>query len=100
MITLGTRMLSYRARHRLSQRQLAELLGEKNINTIYRIENGVHRPHKANEIRLSEKMAKLEAEEKEEPLVHFEVCTTEELLENGKYHEGSNGKCHGGSNND
>ena len=62
---LGVRMLTYRARHRISQRKLAELLGEKHINTIYRIENGVHKPHKINEMRLSEKMDKLEAEERE-----------------------------------
>lgn len=59
---LGVRMLTYRARHRLSQRKLADLIGE-NLMTIYRIENGKHKPHKVNEIRLTEKMDKLEAEE-------------------------------------
>ena len=60
---LGVRMLTYRARHRLSQTKLAELMDEE-LMTIYRIENGKHKPHKINEIRLSEKMDKLEAEER------------------------------------
>lgn len=64
-MTLGERMLQYRARQKISQRQLAELLGEKHINTIHRIECGKHKPHKANEIRLTERMDKLEAEERE-----------------------------------
>lgn len=64
-MTLGERMLQYRARHKISQRKLAELLGEKHINTIHRIECGKHKPHKINEIRLTEKMDKLEEEERE-----------------------------------
>jgi transcriptional regulator with XRE-family HTH domain len=61
--SLGVRMITYRAKHRLSMREFAELMDEQ-LNTIYRIENGVHKPHKANEIRLTEKMDKLEAEER------------------------------------
>lgn len=61
--SLGVRMITYRAKHRLSMREFAELIDEQ-LNTIYRIENGVHKPHKANEIRLIEKMDKLEAAEK------------------------------------
>lgn len=64
-MTLGERMLQYRAKHKISQRQLAELLGEKHINTIHRIECNKHKPHKINEIRLTEKMDKLEEEERE-----------------------------------
>lgn len=60
--SLGVRMITYRARHRLSQRAFAELIGE-NLMTIYRTENGICKPHKATEIRLTEKMDKLEAEE-------------------------------------
>lgn len=60
--SLGVRMLIYRARHRLSQRKLADLIGE-NLMTIYRTENGICKPHKATEIRLAKKMDKLEAEE-------------------------------------
>lgn len=59
---LGVRMLTYRARHRLSQRAFADLIGET-LATVFRIENGIHKPHKINEIRLTEKMDKLEAEE-------------------------------------
>ena len=62
---LGIRMLTYRARHRLSQRAFANLIGE-NLATVFRIENGIHKPHKINEIRLTEKMDKLEAEERGE----------------------------------
>ncbi len=62
---LALRMLSYRARNRLSQRALANLMDE-HLMTIYRVESGVHKPHKINEMRLSEKLAKLEeAEERE-----------------------------------
>ena len=64
-MTLGERMLQYRAKHKISQRQLTELLGEKHINTIHRIECNKHKPHKINEIRLTEKMDKLEEEERE-----------------------------------
>ena len=60
--SLGVRMLTYRARHRLSQRAFAELIGE-NLITVFRIESGTHKPHKINEIRLSQKMDELEAEE-------------------------------------
>jgi transcriptional regulator with XRE-family HTH domain len=63
--SLGVRMLTYRARHRLSVRAFAELM-EEDFMTIYRIENGKHKPHKVNEIRLTEKMDKLEAEERGE----------------------------------
>lgn len=60
---LALRMLSYRSRNRLSQGKLAERMDE-DLMTIYRIENGKHKPHKINEIRLTEKMDKLEAEER------------------------------------
>ena len=62
--SLGARMIAYRARHRLSVRAFAEIIGE-HMNSIYRIENGIHKPHKINEIRLAEKMDKLEAKERE-----------------------------------
>lgn len=61
--SLGVRMITYRARHRLSQRAFAELIGE-NLATVYRIENSIHKPHRINEIRLSQKMDELEAEER------------------------------------
>ena len=59
---IDVRMLTYRARHRLSQTALAQLIDE-NVMTISRTENGITKPHKATEIRLTEKMDKLEAEE-------------------------------------
>lgn len=62
--SLGVRMISYRARNRLSVRAFAQLIDEHH-NTIYRIENNICKPHKINEIRLMEKMDKLEAEERE-----------------------------------
>lgn len=62
--SLGVRMISYRARNRLSQRKLAELMNE-DLMVIYRVESGKHKPHKVNEIRLTEKMDKLEAGERE-----------------------------------
>jgi transcriptional regulator with XRE-family HTH domain len=62
-MTLGERMLSYRARHRISQTKLAELIGETQ-NVIHIIETGKHRPHKANEMRLSAKIQELEEKER------------------------------------
>ena len=62
--SLGVRMISYRARNRLSVRAFSELIGEHH-NTIYRIEKNICKPHQINEIRLTEKMDKLEEEERE-----------------------------------
>ena len=62
---LGVRMISYRARHRMSMRVFCDLINE-NLMTVYRIEKGIHKPHRINEIRLTEKMDKLEAEERKE----------------------------------
>ena len=62
--SLGVRMISYRARNRLSVRAFAQLIDEHH-NTIYRIEKNICKPHKINEIRLTEKMDKLEEEERE-----------------------------------
>lgn len=59
---IGVRMLTYRARRKLSQTALAQLIDES-VMTIYRTENGITKPHKATEIRLTEKMDELEAEE-------------------------------------
>ena len=61
-MTLGERMLQYRATKRISRFELANRLGE-HINTIYRVENGIHKPHKVNELRLTQKMDKLEEKE-------------------------------------
>ena len=61
-MTIGERMLEYRAKHDLTQKQLAELLGE-NSNTVFKFENGKTKPHKVNELRLHIKMKELEEKE-------------------------------------
>ena len=52
-------MLNYRATHNLSRRELAELMGEKK-HIIDWCETGIHKPHLAKQIRLENKMKKLE----------------------------------------
>jgi DNA-binding XRE family transcriptional regulator len=59
---IGERMLRYRARHKLTQVQLAKIIGE-NSNTIFRCENKKNKLHKVNEIRLDLKMKELEEKE-------------------------------------
>ena len=56
---VGKRMLNYRATHNLSRRELAELMGEKK-HVIDWCETGIHKPHLAKQIRLENKMKKLE----------------------------------------
>lgn len=62
-MTLGERMLKYRAHHGITQAKLAELLGEK-PHVVYHCESALHKTHKAREIRLQEKMDELEGREK------------------------------------
>ena len=61
-MTLGERMLEYRAKHGLTQKQLADLI-EENSNTIFKCENNKHKLHKVNELRLHLKMKELEEKE-------------------------------------
>lgn len=61
-MTLGERMLRYRARHNISQRELAEFLGTYH-NNISRIESGKYKPHRANELKFNLKMNELEEQE-------------------------------------
>lgn len=61
-MTLGERMLEYRAKHGLTQKQLADLIKE-NSNTIFKCENNKHKLHKVNELRLHLKMKELEEKE-------------------------------------
>lgn len=61
-MTLGERMLRYRAIHKINQATLAERLGTY-PNNISRIESGKYSPHKANELRLSIKLKELEEQE-------------------------------------
>ena len=63
-MNLGERMLQYRVRQRISRVELGRRLGE-HMNTIYRIENGIHKPHMVNQLRLEQKMEKLEEKENE-----------------------------------
>lgn len=59
---LGERLLRFRARNNLSQRQLAKLLDE-NLGSIFRIEKGIVKPHKAHEISIIMKLDELEEKE-------------------------------------
>ena len=61
---LGERMLIYRANHDLTQTELANLLGTYS-DMIYRIENGKYNTRKTTEIRLSQKLTKLEEADNE-----------------------------------
>lgn len=61
-MTLGERMLNYRARHNLTQIEMAELMGE-NSNTIYKCESGKVKLHKVNEVRVNIKLKELEDKE-------------------------------------
>lgn len=58
-MTLGERMLHYRALHGINQTELARLLGTY-LGNISRIERGTCRPHKVNELKLSERLRELE----------------------------------------
>lgn len=58
-MTLGERMLNYRAMHKLTQAELADIL-EINPMAVYRCESGKFKMHKANELRISKKLEKLE----------------------------------------
>lgn len=61
-MTLGERMIRVRAKLRLSQSELAKLL-DTYPQAINRIENEKGKLHKANEFRLSEALATIEARE-------------------------------------
>ena len=61
-MTLGERMLNYRAMHKLTQAELADIL-EINPMAVYRCESGKFKMHKVNELRISQKMSKLEGKE-------------------------------------
>lgn len=61
-MTVGERMLRYRAKHRLTQSQLGEKIGET-VSTIFRCESGKVKMQKVNEVRLTIKMDELEENE-------------------------------------
>ena len=60
-MTIGERLLMFRARYNLTQKQMSKLIDE-NINMLYRYENGNNKPHKKNELRILMKLEKLEKE--------------------------------------
>lgn len=60
-MTLGERMVNYRAEHGISQTEMAELLGT-NLNMIFRCERG-DKLHKVNAIRFTKKLDELEGKE-------------------------------------
>lgn len=60
-MTIGERLLMFRAKYNLTQKQMSALIDE-NINMLYRYENGNNKPHKKNELRILMKLEKLEKE--------------------------------------
>ena len=58
-MNVGERMLHYRAKHDLSQKKLAELLGV-GVQIVYRAESEKYKMHRVNEIKLMNKMDELE----------------------------------------
>lgn len=51
-MTLGERFIDFRARHNMTQEELAKALGLYNASQIYRIENEKTKTHKARATRL------------------------------------------------
>lgn len=58
-MTIGERLLMFRAKYNLTQKQMSKLIDE-NINMLYRYENGNNKPHKKNELRILMKLDELE----------------------------------------
>lgn len=58
-MNFGRKMLEFRAKHNLTQTQLANIIGV-DINTVYRTENGKTEPTKRNEIIFENKMKEWE----------------------------------------
>ena len=55
----GEKLLNFRARHDLTQAQLADLLGV-GVNMIHRYENGISAPSMVNRIKFDNKMKEME----------------------------------------
>ena len=55
----GRKMLEFRAKHNLTQKQLARIIGA-DTNTIYRTENGKTVPTQVNKIKFENKMKEWE----------------------------------------
>lgn len=60
-MTIGERLLMFRAKYNLTQKQMSKLIDE-NVNMLYRYENGNNKPHKKNELRILMKLDELEKE--------------------------------------
>ena len=58
-MNFGKKMLEFRAKHNLTQTQLANIIGVA-INTVYRTENEKTKPSKRNEIIFENKMKEWE----------------------------------------
>lgn len=56
---LSKQLLEFRAKHNLTQAQLAKIVGVAK-NTIFRYENEKHKPHKVKEIQIKNKMKEWE----------------------------------------
>lgn len=56
---LSKQLLEFRAKHNLTQAQLAKIVGVA-TNTIFRYENEKNRPHKVKEIQIENKMKEWE----------------------------------------
>lgn len=59
-MTLGERFIDFRARHNMTQEELAKALGMNNASQIGRVENEQTKTHKARETRLLYALAELE----------------------------------------
>ena len=62
-MNFGRKMLEFRAKHNLTQKQLAELFGV-DVNTVYRTETEKTEPIKVNKIKFENKMKEYEEEKR------------------------------------
>lgn len=62
-MTIGEMFIEYRAKHNLSQREFAKIMGMSASN-VSRIEVGKNKPHKAKEMNYKIKIQNLEKGEK------------------------------------
>ncbi|MGI6280159.1 MAG: helix-turn-helix domain-containing protein [Acutalibacteraceae bacterium] len=60
----GRTLLEFRAKHNLTQKQLANIIGV-DTNTVYRTENGKTEPTQVNKIKFENKMKEFEEKEGE-----------------------------------
>ena len=58
-MNFGRKMLEFRAKHNLTQKQLADIIGV-DINTVYRTENEKTKPTQVNKIKFENKMKEWE----------------------------------------